>query len=194
MLRTTSRWQKSIKVTHVLVLLIFVQPLIAQYVEPWCADRELRRKEASKLLTQLSEMDKQVPLLSPAEQKWLDGEINSGNGVFTSRVISAMDSREYDISTVKLQFGLLLPNLQLLSLQKTLSCKDEVLLWAKVASRLPDARLWQAVESLVNRKIISKKSTEDFGGSFLAPNATLRSQAILNGVVIPYLQGTLTCP
>jgi hypothetical protein len=182
------------KVTRVLVLLILVPPLMAQYIEPWCANRELRKKEASKLLTHLSEMDKQVPVLSPAEQKWLDGEINSGNGSFTPRVLRAMDSREYDISQAKSQFGLLLPDLQLLSQQKTLSCKDEVLLWAKVASGLPDGILWQAVESLVKRKIISKESAEEFGHSFLAANATMRSQAILNGVVIPYLQGTITCP
>jgi len=167
---------------------------MAQYIEPWCANRELRKKEASKLLTQLSELDQQVPVLSPAEQKWLDGEINSGNGSFTPRVLRAMDSREYDISQAKSQFGLLLPDLQFLSQQKTLSCKDEVLLWAKVASRLPDGGLWQAVESLVKRKIISKESAAEFGHSFLAANATLRSQAILNGVVIPYPQGTITCP
>ena len=182
------------KVTRVLVLLILVPPLMAQYIEPWCASRELRKKEASKLLTQLSEMDKQVPVLSPAEQKWLDGETNSGNGIITARVLRAMDSREYDISTAKSQFGLLLPDLQLLSQQKTGSCKDEVLLWAKVASRLPDAGFWQAVESLVRRKIISKKSADEFGHSFLAGNAALRSQAMLNGVVIPYLQGTMACP
>jgi hypothetical protein len=182
------------KVTRVLALLILVPPLMAQYIEPWCANRELRKKEASRLLTHLSEMDKQVPVLSPAEQKWLDGEINSGNGSFTPRVLRAMDSREYDISQAKSQFGLLLPDLQLLSQQKTLSCKDEVLLWAKVASRLPDGVLWQAVESLVKRKIISKESAEEFGHSFLLPNAAMRSQAILNGVVIPYLQGTITCP
>jgi hypothetical protein len=96
------------KVTHVLVSLILVLPLMAQYIEPWCANRELRKKEASKLLAQLSEMDKQIPVLSPAEQKWLDGEINSGNGIITPRVLTAMDSREYDTSTAKSQFGLLL--------------------------------------------------------------------------------------
>lgn len=69
-----------------------------------------------------------------------------------------------------------------------------MLLWAKVASRLPDVRRRQAVNSLVKRKIISKESTEDFGHSFHAENATLRSQAILKGIVIPYLQGTMTCP
>jgi hypothetical protein len=65
-------------------------------------------------------------------------------------------------------------------------------MWAEVASRLPDTRLWQAVDHLVERKIVSKKSAEDFGNSFLA-NATLRSQAILNAVVIPYLRGDLNC-
>jgi hypothetical protein len=182
------------KVTRVLVLLILGLPVMAQHIEPWSANRELRQKEAAKLLTQLSEIDKQVPVLSPAEQKWLDGEINSGNGTYTPRVVRAMDSREYDISQAKSQFGVFLPELQLLNQQKTLSCKDEVLLWAKVASRLPDAVFWQAVESVVKRKIISKQSAAEFGYSFPMANATLRSQAILDGVVIPYLQGTMTCP
>jgi hypothetical protein len=182
------------KIKYVLVLMILVQSMIAQYIEPWCATRELRKAQASKLLAQLSEMDKQVPVLSPAEQKWLDGEINSGNGRVTQRVMNAMDSREYGISTAKMHFALLLPDLRLLSQLRTLNCKDEVLLWAKVAGRLPDPEFWQAVESLVQRKIISKQSADEFGNSFLAPNATLRSQAIVNGVVVPYLEGTLTCP
>ena len=74
-----------------------------------------------------------------------------------------------------------------------MACKDEVVQWAEVASRLPDVQLWQSVEDLVKRKVISKKSAEDFGNSFLGPNATLRSQAILDGVVIPYLRGELNC-
>jgi len=68
-----------------------------------------------------------------------------------------------------------------------------VLMWAEVASRLPDTQLWQAVDHLVERKIVSKKAAEDFGHSFLAANATLRSQAILNAVVMPYLRGDLNC-
>lgn len=181
------------KVTRVLVLLMLASPAMAQYIEPWCANKELRMKEASSLLSALRAMDKQVPVLSPAEEKWLDGEINSGDGKFTDRVLRAMGSREYDISIAKSQFARLLSDLQLLSDNK-LSCKDEVLMWAEVASWIPDAKFWQAVESLVERKIVTKKSVEDFGHSFPAANATLRSQAILNGIVIPYLQGTMNCP
>lgn len=149
-------------------------------------------KEASKLHEQLSAMDNQVPELSPAEQKWLDGELNSGNGKITERYIRATESQEYDIATAKPGFALVLIPLNNLRLPK-LECKDEVLMWAEVASRLPDNQLWQSVDSLVKRKMISKKSAEDFGNSFLAANATMRSQAILNGVVIPYLRGELNC-
>jgi hypothetical protein len=74
-----------------------------------------------------------------------------------------------------------------------MACKDEVLMWTEVAGRLPDTQLWQAVDHLVERKIVSKKSAEDFGNSFLAANATLRSQAILNEVVIPYSRDELNC-
>jgi hypothetical protein len=182
------------EITRALVLLMLVSPAMAQYKEPWCANRQLRKDEASKLLTQLSAMDKQVPVLSPAEQKWLDGEINSGDGRYTQRVLTAMDSREYDISTAKTHFALLLIPLEPLSTLPKLSCKDEVRWWAEVASRLPDTELWQAIESLVKRKIISKESVDKFGNSFPAQNAVLRSQAILNGVVIPYIDGTMTCP
>jgi hypothetical protein len=136
-------------------------------------------------------VDKQVPYLSPAEQKWLDGELNSGNGKITDRYIRATDSQEYAVSTAKSGFALVLIPLNNLSSLK-MACKDEVRMWAEVASRLPDTRLWQAVDHLVERKIVSKKSAEDFGNSFLA-NATLRSQAILNAVVIPYLRGDLNC-
>jgi len=74
-----------------------------------------------------------------------------------------------------------------------MACKDGVLQWTEVASSLPDYQLWQSVDSLVKRKIISKKSAEDFGNSFLEENATLCSPAILNGVVIPYWRGELNC-
>ena len=70
-----------LKITRIVVLLlILLSPAMAQHTESWSATRELRKKEASKLLNQLSAMDKQVPYLSPAEQKWLDGELNSGDG------------------------------------------------------------------------------------------------------------------
>jgi len=149
-------------------------------------------KEAAKLHDELSAMDKQAPYLSPAEQKWLDGELNSGNGKITDRYIRATGSQEYAVSTAKSDFALVLIPLNNLSSPKMV-CKDEVLMWAEVASRLPDTQLWQAVDHLVERKIVSKKAAEDFGHSFLAANATLRSQAILNAVVIPYLRGDLNC-
>jgi hypothetical protein len=180
------------RTAHLFVLLILFFPVLAQYVEPWSASRELRMKEASRLHDKLFAMYKQVPELSPAEQKWLDGELNSGNGKINDRYVRATESQEYEISTAKSGFALLIIPLNNLSSLK-MACKDEVVQWTEVASRLPDNQLWQSVDSLVKRKIISKKSAEDFGNSFLAANATLRSQAILNGVVIPYLKGELNC-
>ena len=180
------------RTVHLFVLLILFSPGSAQHVEPWSATRELRMKEASKLHDKLSAMDKQVPYLSPAEQKWLDGELDSGNGKITDRYVRATESQEYEISTAKSGFALVIMPLNNLRSLK-LACKDEVLMWTEVASRLPDTQLWQAVDRLVERKIVSKKSAEDFGHSFLAANAALRSQAILDGVVIPYLRGELNC-
>ena len=180
------------RTAHLLALLVLFSTASAQSVEPWGATRALRMKEAAKLHDELSAMDKQVPYLSPAEQKWLDGELNSGNGKITDRYIRATDSQEYAVSTAKSGFALVLIPLNNLGSLKMV-CKDEVLMWAEVASRLPDTQLWQAVDHLVERKIVSKKAAEDFGHSFLAANATLRSQAILNAVVIPYLRGDLNC-
>ena len=180
------------RTAHLLALLILFSAASAQYVEPWGATRALRMKEAGRLYNELSAIDKQVPYLSQAEQKWLDGELDSANGKITDRYIRATDSQEYAISTSKSGFALVLIPLNNLSSLK-MACKDEVLMWAEVASRLPDSQLWQSVDHLVERKIVSKKSAEDFGHSFLAANATLRSQAILNAVVIPYLRGDLNC-
>jgi hypothetical protein len=168
------------RTAHFFVLLILLSPVLAQYVEPWCARRELRMKEASKLHDKLFAIYKQVPELSPAEQKWLDGELNSGNGKITERYIRATESQEYDTSTAKSGFALLIIPLNNLSALK-MACKDEVVEWTEVASRLQNEQLWQSVDSLVKRKVITKKSAEDFGSSFLAANASLRSQAILNG-------------
>jgi len=180
------------KTAHLFALLFLFATGSAQHVEPWSASRDGRMKEASRLHDKLSAMDKEIPYLSPAEQKWLDGELNSGNGKITERYIRAMDSQEYAISAAKSGFAaIIMPLNNLRSLR--LACKDEVLMWAEVASRLPDTQLWQSVDHLVERKMVSKKSAEDFGNSFLAANATLRSQAILDGVVIPYLRGELNC-
>jgi hypothetical protein len=181
------------RTAYLLVLLVVLFSTgSAQYVEPWSATRELRMREASRLHDKLSSIDKEIPYLSPAEQKWLDGELSSGNGKFTDRSIRAMDSQEYEISTAKSGLALLIMPLNNLRSLK-LACKDEVLMWTEVASRFPNSQLWQSVDSLVKRKIVSKKSAEDFGNTFLAANAALRSQAILNGVVIPYLKGDLNC-
>jgi len=180
------------RTAHLFALLLLFSTGSAQHVEPWSATREVRMKEASRLHDKLSAMDKEIPYLSPAEQKWLDGELNSGNGKITDRYIRAMDSQEYAISTAKSGFALIIMPLNNLRSLK-LACKDEVLMWTEVASRLPDTQLWQSVDHLVERKIVSKKSAEDFGNSFLAANATLRSQTILDGVVIPYLRGELNC-
>lgn len=178
---------------HFVALAVFLFSTVsAQYVEPWCATRALRMKEASRLHDQLFAMYNQVPELSPAEQKWLDGELSSANGKFTERYMRATESQEYEIFTAKSGFASVTTPLNNLSSLK-LACKDEVVQWAEVAARLPENQLWQSVDSLVKRKIISKKSAEDFGHSFLAANAALRSQAILNGVVIPYLKGELNC-
>jgi len=180
------------RTAHLFALLVFLSAGSAQHIEPWSATRQLRMKEASRLHDKLSAMYKQVPELSPAEQKWLDGELNSGDGKITERYIRATESQEYDISIAKSRFAVLIIPLNNLSSLK-MACKDEVLQWTEVASRLPDPMLWQSVDSLVNRKIISKKSAEDFGSSFLAANATNRSQAILDGVVVRYLKGELNC-
>jgi len=180
------------RAAHLFAFLILFCTVSAQHVEPWSTTRELRMKEASRLHDKLFAMYKEVPELSPAEQKWLDGELNSGGGKVTERYIRATDSQEYAISTAKSGLAVLVIPLNNLSSLK-MACKDEVLMWTEVASRLPDATLWQSVDSLVQRKVISKRSAEDFGHSFLAANATLRSQAILDGVVIPYLKGELSC-
>jgi cytochrome c556 len=71
------------RTAHLVALLVLFSTASAQYVEPWGATRALRMKEAAKLHDELSAMDKQVPYSSPAEQKWLDGELNSGNGKIT---------------------------------------------------------------------------------------------------------------
>ena len=180
------------RTAHLLALLVLPSAVSAQHVEPWSATRELRMKEASRLHDKLFAMYKQVPELSPAEQKWLDGELNSGNGKINERYIRATDSQEYAISTAKSGLAMLVIPLNNLGSLK-MACKDEVVQWAEVASRLQDSQLWQSVDSLVTRKIISEKSAQDFGHSFLAANASLRSQAILDGVVVPYLRGELNC-
>src|SRR5262249_19580415 len=95
--------------SHILAL-IFVLFLTAsaQHSEPWGTTRALRMKEGAKLHDQLYAMYDEIPDLSPAERKWLDGELNSGNGKVTERYIRAMDSQEYAVSTAKSGLALVL--------------------------------------------------------------------------------------
>ena len=82
------------RTAHLFALLVLLSTGSAQHVEPWSASRALRMKEALKLHDKLFAIYKQVPELSPAEQKWLDGELNSGDGKITERYIRATDSQE----------------------------------------------------------------------------------------------------
>jgi hypothetical protein len=134
------------RTAYMFALVILLSTVSAQHVEPWSATRELRMKEASRLHDKLSAMDKQVPYLSPSEQKWLDGELDSAGGKITDRYVRATESQEYEISTAKSRFALvLIPPNNLASLK--MACKDEVLQWAEVAVRLPDNHLWQSVDT-----------------------------------------------
>src|SRR3989442_397986 len=97
---------KSSRHVGVAVLLASIVPgiCVAQIVPStisssvnWGITRDSRRSQAAEWLRELSELNRQIPTLSPAEQAWLkveyDDEI-ARNGHFTPRAIRARHGKE----------------------------------------------------------------------------------------------------
>lgn len=65
----------------------------------------------------------------------------------------------------------------------------EIALWTTAANMLIDIRYWQAVETLVEHKIIQPKI--GYVDSYYQQNYVIQAQEILSKIVLPYLEGGL---
>ena len=161
-------------------------------------DRPLPNKDARRALAQgyakaFIEVDRQIPQLSPTQVAWLKAEyheeIAAAGNRFTKRALAAMNSLEYQIHVVKPKTGEIVAALLQITTIGPQSKSTEVALWASVASMLIDNQYWQAVGSLVDRKIIQPRIGHV--DSYYSQNYALQAQNILSRIVVPHIDGRL---
>jgi hypothetical protein len=156
-------------------------------------DSSYRRESASKWLSELSRVNRQIPTLSPAEQLWLkteiDDEMAAAGNRYTKRALAAMDSREYQLRVTKPRLDSIVRILGSLSSTRSQPIRTEVNLWAQLASRYMDKELWQAIDALVRSKVIDSRINGV--DSLYYENHLPWAKQVINGVVLPYLSGEL---
>jgi hypothetical protein len=156
-------------------------------------DRSYRQQSAVTWREGFVRLDRQVPTLSPAEERWLkteiDDEIANARNRYTKRALAAMDSREYQVRVAKSRLREMVAVLNALTAQKAPIPREEVRLWTELASQFMDKEFWQAVDGLVRLKIVDAKINGV--DSLYFENHVLWAKGLLDGFVRPYLQGTL---
>jgi hypothetical protein len=154
-------------------------------------DRTFRRRQAAEWAASFRKLDRQVPTLSPEERRWLkteyDDEISNAGNRYTKRALAATESREYQIRVVAPPIQRLVVELERLADDRALTSREEVALWASVASQFIDSQFWRAADGLVKRKILDSNINGVPGLYF--ENHALWAQQILAEVVIPFLAG-----
>ncbi len=105
-------------------------------------------------------LDRQIPTLSPSQEKWLrteyHEEIAAAGNRFTPRALAAMDSIEFQIHIAKPRNGELIGALTQIANGTARDRSHEVALWASVSDWLIDYQYWQAVNALVIRGTVQK--------------------------------------
>ena len=143
----------------------------------------VRVAQAREWLAAFEKLDRQVPRLSPSESAWLKREIASGSGTLTPRVLKAMDSTEYHKRVAGERVDNVLADLRKLSTSEKLTPPQETTAWITLVADMIDPELWQSIQILVERKLISA----DINGvkhSYLE-NHVMWAREVLNRVVLP---------
>ena len=154
---------------------------------------EARRSLAAKLASSFVELDRQIPPLSPSQERWLQTEykdqIAAAGGKYTERALTATRSLEYQISLVKPRNAEIIGALTQLSSRQPRDKNQEVALWTAISGWFVDAQYWYAVRTLVDSGRVRNKIGHV--ESLYFENYTLDAQGILNKIVIPHLLGQL---
>lgn len=148
---------------------------------------EIRRALAKKWVAAFSQVDHQIPALSPSQEAWLKGELNQQ--IITKRSLAAMDSLEYQIYIAKPRTAQIVAALAQIASSEGKSKATEIALWATVANKFIDYAYWQALANLVERKQIDRKIGHV--DNFYHQNYMLQASDILSKIVIPYVEGRL---
>jgi len=179
----------------------FVIPIIvlasahAEAQEPFNGfwkNRQARQEEAQRLHDSFTELNAQIPTLSPAEQNWIKAEIDdelSKTGTYTKRALDAMKSKEYDLHMAKPHVEYIVTVLSQLSTMKFSDQRQEVILWGRLAQLLMDYSFWQSIDGLVQRGIVQKK-INGYDAHYYSSHTEL-AKYILSEIVISHLHGNL---
>jgi hypothetical protein len=154
---------------------------------------QARRSLAKQWASWFVALDRQIPTLSPSQEKWLKteyhDEIAAAGNRFTARALAATDSIEFQIHIVKPRNGELVSTLTQIASGAARDKNQEVALWASVSDWLIDYQYWQAVNTLVKRGTVQKKIGHV--DSLYFENYTLQARAVLSKIVVPHLEGRL---
>jgi hypothetical protein len=171
-------------------IVALVTSLHGQTFGPWTRDKAARQNQARQWRDEFVRLNAEVPTLSPEEQRWLKTEVDdtiaAAGGTYTTRALAAMDSREYQVSITKahLQRIIAAAN-QILSAGTSRNERAEAVQWLRLASLFIDKTFWQAIDGLVERKIVSSK-INGLSGLYYE-NHVLRAQQIINGLIEGYV-------
>ena len=160
----------------------------------WQETQTSRRAFAKKLVGEIAALEAEIPTLSPSEEAWLkveyDDEVAQGRSG-SMRAMNAFWSKEGLSRSAKADIRSFLLVLERLASPTTLSEREEVALWGKVAAVEVDQFVWSHILGLGDFKVLSRSpgaSKIDVGyGELYIQVWAIRGGQILNDVVLPYL-------
>jgi hypothetical protein len=163
----------------------------------WATTRDSRRLQAAEWLREFSDLDREIPTLSPAEQAWLkveyDDEI-AREGHFTPRAIRARHGKDGSARFAKPVTSEAVAVLTELASSRGLSQRDEVASWVRLMSLTLNLNFWADIETLGDLGVLARDPKSKIGTSgwisyqqALHQLWTSRAQSILDAIVLPYL-------
>lgn len=186
----------------VVMALALALPLSAQSIpdgafkEGWAKTLESRRSQARDWLREVSELDNQIPTLSPAESAWLtveyDDELRRSGGTYSPRSIRASQSKEFAAREAKPIAKRLTAILTELSSSKQLSQRSELILWTELSWRTLDLGFWGNISTLGEAGLISRKQPTPDGGyqMLFMTYWAMRVSEIHRLITQPYLESS----
>lgn len=152
-----------------------------------------RAEYAESLLYANEQLNRAIPELSPRQEDWLNRELSEGG----RRLGNALWSAEYKIRVAKSHTALRSHLISQLSKGEIKPIAQEILYWSRLALSYFDSAFAPSVAHLVEEEIIDSRY---LGGAppglepVVALDFLCRFQGgqILEHIVIPYLDGTLS--
>tara|TARA_Y100001937_G_scaffold127565_1_gene200195 strand:+ start:376 stop:918 length:543 start_codon:yes stop_codon:yes gene_type:complete len=150
--------------------------------------RELHVMQAKKMLANYDLINKQVPTLSPSEKKWLDKEVlkplSKPNSVYTRRILSGMDSKEYQIHVVNTGTEDIISYLNQIIDRKDLKYLQEIEIWIILVKKIIDFNYWQSMEILIDMGIIKEDSFGIKKATNHLANQNLQAEYIIDNIIL----------